>query len=241
MYLLYVYVWMEIYICIHIYLYMGFPSGSDGKEPARYVGNPGSVPELGRFPWRRKWQPTPVFLPGKLHGQRNLEGYSLWSSKESDKTEQLTLPYIYIHINTHIHTYVWKTIEKVEKKNQFLIKFFFAQSLSFKLGFYLFFSLSLSFSLPYLSNLNSILAPSSPCGEGNGTPLQYSCLENPRDGGAWWAAVYGVSQNRAELKWLSGSSSSPWTTHPSHSLKCLHEICCSHSLRARIWGSLWDP
>ena len=33
------------------------------------------------------------------------------------------------------------------------------------------------------------------CGEGNGNPLQYSCLENPRDGGAWWAAVYGVAQS----------------------------------------------
>ena len=37
-------------------------------------------------------------------------------------------------------------------------------------------------------------------GEGNGTPLQYSCLENPRDGGAWWAAVYGVAQSRTRLK-----------------------------------------
>ena len=45
-------------------------------------------------------------------------------------------------------------------------------------------------------------------GEGNGNPLQYSCLENPRDGGAWWAAVYGVAQSRTRLKRLSRSSSS---------------------------------
>ena len=45
-------------------------------------------------------------------------------------------------------------------------------------------------------------------GEGNGTPLQYSCLENPRDRGAWWAAVYGVAQSRTRLKRLSSSSSS---------------------------------
>ena len=44
-------------------------------------------------------------------------------------------------------------------------------------------------------------------GEGNGTPLQCSCLENPRDGGAWWAAIYGVTQSWARLKWLSSSSS----------------------------------
>ena len=45
-------------------------------------------------------------------------------------------------------------------------------------------------------------------GEGNGNPLHCSCLENPRDGGAWWAAVYGVTQSRTQLKRLSSSSSS---------------------------------
>ena len=45
-------------------------------------------------------------------------------------------------------------------------------------------------------------------GEGNGNPLQYSCLENPRDRGAWWAAVYGVAQSRTQLKRLRSSSSS---------------------------------
>ena len=44
-------------------------------------------------------------------------------------------------------------------------------------------------------------------GEGNGNPLQCFCLENPRDGGAWWAAVYGVAQSRTQLKRLSSSSS----------------------------------
>ena len=43
-------------------------------------------------------------------------------------------------------------------------------------------------------------------GGGNGNPLQCSCLENPRDGGAWWAAVYGVAQSWTQLKWLSSSS-----------------------------------
>ena len=45
-------------------------------------------------------------------------------------------------------------------------------------------------------------------GEGNGNPLQCSCLENPRDRGVWWAAIYGVKQSRTQLKWLSSSSSS---------------------------------
>ena len=49
---------------------------------------------------------------------------------------------------------------------------------------------------------------SLPCtGEGNGNPLQCSCLENPRDGRAWWAAIYGVAQSRTRLKQLSSSSS----------------------------------
>ena len=48
--------------------------------------------------------------------------------------------------------------------------------------------------------------PLSCIGEGNGNPLQCSCLENPRDGGAWWAAVYGVTQSQTQLKRLSSSS-----------------------------------
>ena len=54
--------------------------------------------------------------------------------------------------------------------------------------------------------VNCILLASR-IGEGNGIPLQHSCLENPRDGGAWWAAIYGVTQSRTRLKRLSSSSS----------------------------------
>ena len=93
--------------------------------------------------WRRQWNPTPVPLPGKSHGQRSLGGCSPWGLEESDTTERL-----------HFH-----------------------------------------FSLSCI-------------GEGNGNPLQCSCLENPRDSGAWWAASYGVAHSRTRLKWLSSSSSS---------------------------------
>ena len=81
-------------------------------------------PWVGKIPWRRKWQPTPVFLPGKSHGLRSLVGCSPWGCKESDTTERL----------------------------------------------------------PFHFLLSCI-------GEGNGNPLQCSCLENPRDQGAWCAAV----------------------------------------------------
>ena len=50
---------------------------------------PGFDPWVGKIPWRRKWQPTPVFLPGESHGQRTLLGYSPWGRKESDTTERL--------------------------------------------------------------------------------------------------------------------------------------------------------
>ena len=94
---------------------------------------------------RRQWHPTPIPLPGKSHGRRNLVGCSPWGREESDTTERL-----------HFH-----------------------------------------FSLSCI-------------GEGNGNPLQCSCLENPRDGGAWWAAIYGVAQSRTRLKWLSSSSCCCW-------------------------------
>ena len=123
---------------------------------------------LNGFPWRRKWQPTPVLLPGKSHGRRSLAGYSPWGRKESDTTERL----------------------------------------------------------PFQFSLSCI-------GEGNGNPLQCSCLENPRDGEAWWAAVYGVTQSWTRLKWLSSSSSSlsevapigsiiwsgPWMMHKNFTKK----------------------
>ena len=69
---------------------MGFPGGSDGKESACSEGDPSFDPWVGKIPWRRKWQPTPVFLPEKSHGQRSLAGYSSWDHKESDTTEGLS-------------------------------------------------------------------------------------------------------------------------------------------------------
>ena len=91
--------------------------------------------------WRRKWQPTPVFLPGKSQGRGSLVGCRLWGRTESDTTERF-----------HFH-----------------------------------------FLLPCI-------------GEGNGNPLQCSCLKNPREGGASWAAVYGVAQSRTRLKWLAAAA-----------------------------------
>ena len=68
---------------------MGFPGASVVKNlPA----NAGDTRDMGlmlsqEVPWRRKWQHTPVFLPGKFHGQKSVAGYSPWGCKESDMTE----------------------------------------------------------------------------------------------------------------------------------------------------------
>ena len=61
-------------------------------------------------------------------------------------------------------------------------------------------------------------------GEGNGNPLQCSCLENPRDGEAWWAAVYGVAQSRTRLKWLS--SNQPNACGPEPQLSRVSSFLC---------------
>ena len=82
---------------IDISYLLGFPHSSDSRESACNAGDPGSLPWVGKIPWRREWEPTPVFLPEESHGLKSLTGYSPWGHKESDMTEQLT--------HTHIHTH----------------------------------------------------------------------------------------------------------------------------------------
>ena len=61
----------------------GLSRGLSGKESTcRSSSRLGFDPWVGKMPWRRKWQPTPVFLPEKFHGQRSLAGYSPWGHKE---------------------------------------------------------------------------------------------------------------------------------------------------------------
>ena len=70
-----------LYLCdsatqfMTVLLRMGFPGVSDSKESACKAGNPGWIPWVGKIPWRREWQPCPVFLPGEFHGQRGLACY----------------------------------------------------------------------------------------------------------------------------------------------------------------------
>ena len=128
-------------------------------------------------------------LAGKSCGQRRVAGYGTWIHKESDMTKWLT-------------THTWS---------------FLALALSVKKALATH-SSTLAWEIPWteepgrLQFMGSLRvghdrATSLSCiGEGNGNPLQCSCLENPRDGGTWWAAVYGVTQSRTRLKRLSSSS-----------------------------------
>ena len=65
--------------------------GSDSKRVCLQCRRPGFDPWVGKIPWSKIWQPTPVFLPGESHGQRSLAGYNPWGCKELDVTERLTL------------------------------------------------------------------------------------------------------------------------------------------------------
>ena len=74
---------MYIYYILYI---MGLPWWCSGKESASQCSRHRVNPWIGKIPWRRKWQPTPVHLPGKCHGLRSLVGYSPWGCKASGIT-----------------------------------------------------------------------------------------------------------------------------------------------------------
>ena len=65
---------------VGVHAYAGFPGGSIVKNPPA-MQETGFDRWVGKSHWRRKWQPTPIFLPGKFHGQRSLAGYSPWGCK----------------------------------------------------------------------------------------------------------------------------------------------------------------
>ena len=82
----------------------GFLGGTVVKNLPANVGD--ARDWVRKILWRRKWQPTPVFLPGKSHGQRSLVGYSPWGRKESD-----TIDHTHTHTHTHIHTWQLRGLE----------------------------------------------------------------------------------------------------------------------------------
>ena len=95
---------VSIYTCL-----WGFPGGSEVKASTSDAGDLGLIPGSGRFPWRRKWQPTPVFLPGESHGRRSLVGYSPWGCKELDTTERLHFTSCFLYLFQLVLTLVCHT------------------------------------------------------------------------------------------------------------------------------------
>ena len=80
-------IWFLKRICICLRKKQGFTGGASGKEPAcqcRRHKRHAFDPWVRRIPWRREWQPNPVFLPGESYGQRSLAGYSPWGCKQSE-------------------------------------------------------------------------------------------------------------------------------------------------------------
>ena len=76
------------FLCVCPLLILDSPAGSDSRVCLQ-CSRPGFNPWVGKISWRRKWQPTPVFLHGKSHGRKSLVGYSPWGCKELDMTERL--------------------------------------------------------------------------------------------------------------------------------------------------------
>ena len=95
------------------------PGGASGKEPTCQHTRCNRCefdPWVGKIPWRRKWQPTPVLLPGESHGQRSLVGYSSWGCKESAVTEATSHTHTPWATHTHTHTPTpWATVHGVAK------------------------------------------------------------------------------------------------------------------------------
>ena len=146
-------------------------------------------PWFGKIPWRREWQPTPVFLPGEFHGQRSLAGYIQWGPKELDTTEQLTFTFFSLSPKAIYSCCLVSMVGDWFQDPPVDAKIRGCSSLM----------VGSPYEQLYINGFNQL--------QFYGSPLQCSCLENPRDSGAWWAAIYGVTQSRTQLKWLSSSSS----------------------------------
>ena len=106
------------------------PCSSVSKESACQCRTPGFESWVRKIPWRRKWQPTPVLLPGKFHGLRSLEGYSPWGHKELDTTERLhfllflyfLLPLLYPQVGS-LYLHLYSQLTSFQKWKKMVLKF----------------------------------------------------------------------------------------------------------------------
>ena len=130
-------------------------------------------PWVGKIPWRKEWQPTPVFLPGEFRGQRSLVGYNPWDHKESDTTEQLTFS-LFTFANPLVrdtgHSQVAPVVANTPAK------------------------------AGDIRDVGSVPGSGRSPGGGHSNPLQYFCLEHPVNRRAWRAIVHWVPQSQIRLK-----------------------------------------
>ena len=145
-----------------------------------------------------RWPPAPIFLAGKVYRQRSLVGYSPWDYKEQEATE-----HTHTHTHTHTHKSIWRelTYFPIHDHNMPL-HLFTSSGFLFLLIFSFHHVPCSSFnkeSACSAEDLSSIPGLGRSPGEGNGNPLQYPCLENLMNRGAWQAAVRGVAKSRARL------------------------------------------
>ena len=191
---------------------MGFPDSSVGKESACKAGDPGSIPGSGRspgkwidyplqyswaslmaqlvriclqcgrpgfkpwvgkIPWRREGLPTPVFWSGEFHGLHS-------QSMGSQRVGHDCTTFSYIHPS---QTWNLVTIDQKRYKASLVVQLV----------------KNLPASVGDPGDVGSIPGLGRSPGEGNGNPLQYSCLENSMNRGAWWARVHGVMKNLTQL------------------------------------------
>ena len=95
----------KVIICT--YVFIGLSCWLSDKESACQCRRHGYDPWIRKIPWRRKWQSTPVFLPGTSHGQRSLAGYNPWGHKESLMTERLTLLVLDLRLPVGLVARIW--------------------------------------------------------------------------------------------------------------------------------------
>ena len=163
--------------------------GSDYKSICLQCKRPRFDPWVWKITWRRKWQPTPVLLPGKSHGPRSLVGYSPWGLKESDMTDRLHF--------TSLTSY-WLLFFFLALVPTFLsMEIHSTWDIAIKMLSHACFTPVNSICSQYMYYIWWIYTVH--IGERNDNPLQYSCLENPMDRRAWQATVHGIPKSQTQL------------------------------------------
>ena len=198
---------------------------------------------LGREDPLEKWQPTPVFLPGKFHGQRSLVGYNIVHGVAKSQTRVSNFTFAFNHENIlrsesphrpqdavrSVPSAISRVWQEPYSSNLTTFKYIIDTTITeiTSQSMCIFCYNLLIQRLPFHSE-----KPHDPslCRRRQWRPLQCSCLESPRDRGAWWAASHGVAQRRTRLSNLAAAASSLCSRDLRPALMASH----SHSLSSHL-------